>query len=75
MQLLAAKNGTRSEQLSADQLRLFTQELTQELSAELPNAAMEAENDAKQDDDVPPGSDSGVEEQGCPRGRRPLPAA
>ena len=26
-QLLAAKSGTRSEQLSADQLRLFAQEL------------------------------------------------
>jgi hypothetical protein len=27
-QLLAAKSGTRSEQLSADQLRLFAQELS-----------------------------------------------
>jgi hypothetical protein len=46
-QLLAAKSGTRSEQLSADQLRLFTQELAQELGAELPQAAMEAEKDSK----------------------------
>ena len=71
-QLLAAKSGTRSEQLSADQLRLFTQELAQELGAELPNAATEA--DSKQDDDLPPGSGSGDENQGRTRGRRPLPA-
>ena len=32
-QLLAAKSGTRSEQLSADQLRLFAQELGAELPA------------------------------------------
>ena len=42
-QLLAAKSGTRSEQLSADQLRLFAQEL----GAELPQAATEAETDSK----------------------------
>jgi transposase len=69
-QLLAAKSGTRSEQLSADQLRLFAQEL----GAELPNAAAEAEKDSKNDDDLPPGSRSGNEEQARPRGRRPLPA-
>jgi hypothetical protein len=63
-QLLAAKSGTRSEQLSADQLRLFTQEL--------PQAATEAEKDSKNDDDFPPRS--GDEEQGRPRGRRSLPA-
>jgi transposase len=64
-QLLAAKSGTRSEQLSADQLRLFTQELS---------AAPEAEKDSKNDDDLPPGSASGDEEQARPRGRRALPA-
>src|SRR5437879_9334758 len=71
-QLLAAKSGTRSEQLSADQLRLFAQEL----SAELPKAATEAEKDSEQDDDLPPGSGSGNgdEDQGRPRGRRPLSA-
>ena len=69
-QLLAAKSGTRSEQLSADQLRLFTQEL----NAELPTAATEAEKDSKNDDDLPPDSGSGDENQGRPRGRRPLPA-
>jgi transposase len=71
-QLLATKSGTRSEQLSADQLRLFAQEL----SAELSNAATEAETDSTQDDDLPPGSGSGSgdENQSRPRGRRPLPA-
>jgi len=51
-QLMEGKSGTRSEQLSADQLRLFAQEL----SAGLP-AATTAEN-SSEDDDVPPGSDS-----------------
>jgi transposase len=69
-QLLAAKSGTRSEQLSADQLRLFAQEI----SAELPKAATEAENDSKQNDALPPGSGSGDEDQVRPRGRRPLPS-
>jgi len=69
-QLLAAKSGTRSEQLSADQLRLFAQEL----SAELP-AAAKAENSSP-DDDLPPGSDSssGDEKEVRPRGRRALPS-
>jgi hypothetical protein len=69
-QLLAAKSGTRSEQLSADQLRLFAQELN------VPKAPTEAENDSKQDDDFPPGSGSrsGDEEEARPRGRRPLPS-
>src|SRR3984957_19221983 len=68
-QLLAAKSGTRSEQLSADQLRLFTQEL----HAELPKAATEAETDSK-DDDLPPSSSSSDEHPARPRGRRPLPS-
>jgi transposase len=70
-QLLAAKSGTRSEQLSADQLRLFAQEL----SAGLPAAASEAET-ASQDDDLSPppdGSGNRDEDEGRPRGRRPLP--
>jgi hypothetical protein len=71
-QLLAAKSGTRSEQLSADQLRLFAQEL----GAELPNAATEVEADSTPDDDLPRGSGSasGDENQARPRGRRSLPA-
>ena len=51
-QLLAAKSGTRSEQLSADQLRLFVQEL---------NAAeSEAATETQKDDDVPLGSTSNL---------------
>ncbi len=67
-QLLAVKSGTRSEQLSADQLRLFAQELGVD-------DATEAETDSKQDDDLPPGSGSasGNENQARPRGRRSLP--
>jgi transposase len=69
-QLLAAKSGTRSEQLSADQLRLFAQELN------VFAAATEAEKDSQQDDDPPPGSGSGGgdKREGRPRGRRSLPA-
>jgi transposase len=69
-QLLAAKSGTRSEQLSADQLRLFAQEL----SAELPQATAEAEKDSNSDDDFSPGSGSGDEHPGRQRGRRSLPS-
>ena len=47
-QLLEAKSGTRSEQLSADQLRLFAEEL---------NAA-ETATEAQNEDDLPPGSAS-----------------
>ena len=63
-QLLAAKSGTRSEQLSVDQLRLFAQELN------APEAAMETEKD----DDPPSGT--GVSEDtetSRPRGRLALP--
>ena len=65
-QLLEAKSGTRSEQLSADQLRLFAQELN------VPEAATETQKD---DDDLPPASDSSREdrEEGRARGRRALP--
>jgi transposase len=70
-QWLAAMSGTRSEQLSADQLRLFAQEL----SAGLPTAASEAEADSQDDDLSPPpdGSGNRKEEEGRPRGWRPLP--
>ena len=49
-QLLAAKSGTRSEQLSADQLRLFAQELN------VPESAAEAEQTRKRTTMLPPGS-------------------
>lgn len=62
-QLLTAKSGTRSEQLSEDQLRLFAQDLGM---AELP---------AKQDDndEGPPAPNSDISLR-KPRGRRPLPS-
>jgi transposase len=66
-QLLSAKNGTHSEQLSADQLRLFSSEPS------TPEAATETRKD---EDDRPPGSASGSREdkdESRPRGRRPLP--
>ena len=66
-QLLSSKNGTRSEQLNADQLRLFGQEI------KAPEAAIEKPNN---EDDLPPGSTLGKsddKEESRPRGRRPLP--
>jgi transposase len=66
-QLLTARSGTRSEQLSADQLRLFAQELGVELAAP---AAGEQEKDSN-DDPPTASSDGGV---GKTRGRRPLPS-
>jgi transposase len=64
-QLLSAKSGTHSEHLSADQLRLFSPEL---------NAAEAATETHQDEDELPPGS-GGSEDQdeGRPRGRRPLP--
>jgi transposase len=63
-QLLQARTGTRSEQLSDDQLRLFAQDLG------LAEPVFKEEND---DEDPPaPEADSNVT-SGKPRGRRPLP--
>lgn len=67
-QLLAAKSGTRSEQLSADQLRLFAQQL----GAELPKAT-EAEQQ-KDSDQEPSPSLGGEEKPSKPRGRQRLPS-
>ena len=65
-QLLEAKSGTRNEQLSTDQLRLFAQELN----------APEAATETQKGDDLPPDSrsESGDGEESRPRGRRPLPS-
>jgi hypothetical protein len=67
-QVLSAKSGTHREQLSADQLRLFVQEL---------NAAeSEADTETQNDDDVPPSSTSNSSEdqdESRRRGRRTLP--
>ena len=68
-QLLAAKSGTHSEQLSADQLRLFVQELN------VPES--KAATETQKDDDVPPGSSSNSSEdqdESRRRGRRTLPS-
>ncbi len=62
-QLMEAKSGTRSEQLSADQLRLFGQELP----------VAQTETEAQKDDDLPPGTGSEDKEESRPRGRRSLP--
>jgi transposase len=65
-QLLEAKSGTRSEQLSADQLRLFAQEIN----------APEAATETGKDDKLPPGSPSSSSDEvdeSRPRGRRALP--
>ena len=66
-QLLAAKSGAHSEHLSADQLRLFAQEL------DASPAATETQRDK---DDAPPGPAASGEEkpENRPRGRRPLSA-
>ena len=48
-QLLAAKSGTRSEQLSVDQLRLFAQEVN----------APEAATETEKDDDLSSGTGAG----------------
>ena len=70
-QLLATKSGSRSEQLSADQLRLFAQEL----GAEFPPTAETDQPDKKGDsDDAPPPSGGGDRTDSRPRGRRPLPS-
>jgi transposase len=65
--LLTARNGTRSEQLSADQLRLFAQEIGVELAT--PSTA-EQERDSN--DDPPAASSDGG--NGKTGGRRPLPS-
>jgi transposase len=67
-QLLAVKAGTRSEQLSEEQLRLFGQE---------PGVEHPAAEQHKDDDDPPPASGSSHREdsqEGLRRGRRPLPS-
>jgi transposase len=66
-QLVASKGGTRSEQLSADQLRLFAKEL----GAELSTATEEDQHDSNDDPPSPAGTQDG---ESKPRGRRQLPS-
>jgi transposase len=70
-QLLTTRSGTRSEQLSPDQLRLFAQQS----GIELATTAQTAEPLEKQqaDDDGPPAAGNGGDSEGKKRGRQPLP--
>jgi transposase len=71
-QLLAHRSGTRSEQLSADQLQLFAKELGMELS---PLGEKGKPADANNDSEgEPPESGSGAGDKGKTRGRRALPS-
>jgi transposase len=63
--VLAARTGTRSEQLSADQLRLFAQELGIE-------TAEETEERRDKDSGGKPPTTSNTSERKKPRGRQPL---
>ncbi|MBV9443386.1 MAG: transposase [Acidobacteriaceae bacterium] len=65
-QLMAARSGTRSEQLSADQLRLFAQEL----GIAMPE---ESKPQEKPDEDSGDPPDAGASEGAKPRGRQALP--
>jgi transposase len=67
-QLLTARSGARSEQLSVDQLRLFAQEIGIELATSTPPAEQN-----KSSNDDPPAT-SGGSGDGKTRGRRPLPS-
>lgn len=67
-QLLAAKSGTRSEQLNDDQLRLFAQQLGTELPATVEPAC------SSDPSDDPPAMGGNRAEESKPRGRRQLPS-
>src|SRR6185312_15786126 len=66
LQLLAAKSGTRSEQISSDQLALFAREL----GVATATAAKQESKGDDRDPDPPAGSTSGEKK---PRGRQALP--
>jgi transposase len=65
-QLLAAKSGVRSEQISADQLTLFAREL----GIDIGTTAEQESKGEDRDPDLPAGSTSGEKK---PRGRQTLP--
>jgi len=70
-QLLTARSGTRSEQLSPDQLRLFAQQIGMELpTADTADQETEQQKDSNDD---PPVAGSG-DAAGKTRGRRSLPS-
>ena len=66
-QLLAVKSGTRSEQISADQLRLFAQELG------ISPAIEEKDEGGEDQNPGPPAAIGGSEGEKKPRGRQALP--
>jgi len=70
-QLLITRSGTRSEQLSPDQLRLFAQQVGIELAA--PETAKQEDKQQKDDDEPPVAGSGGDSESGKKRGRQPLP--
>jgi transposase len=70
-QLLAARSGTRSEQLSADQLRLFAQELGLDMA--VPESKQETNRDKDSGDDPPSAAGNADAGDAKPRGRQPLP--
>jgi transposase len=69
-QLLTARSGSRSEQLSADQLRLFAQQIGVEVDTPA-MAASEADSEKNSRDDPPPVCSGDT--AGKTRGRRSLP--
>ena len=69
-QLLTTRSGTRSEQLSPDQLRLFAQQVGIELAT---TEAAEPEGKQQKDGDDPPAAGNGGDSEGKKRGRQPLP--
>ena len=68
-QLLLAKSGRKSEQLSRDQLALFAAEL----KAQGVNVEPAEEKPADSDDDNRPAPPTDASQEGPPRGRRPMP--
>ena len=69
-QLLTTRSGTRSEQLSPDQLRLFAQQIGIELATP---ETVEPEEKLQKDGDDPPAAGNGGNSEGKKRGRQPLP--
>lgn len=70
-QLLTARNGTRSEQLSVDQLRLFAQELGLDIAAS--ETKQETNCDQDSSGDPPSATGPADNDDAKPRGRQPLP--
>jgi transposase len=70
-QLVTTRGGTRSEQLSPDQLRLFAHQIGIELAVAKPAEATEQKDEEEKDGDDPPVA--GGDAAGKKRGRQALP--